>query len=81
LARRVYRQQQNQNITWKKRKQARVDPSSSARKVGASQEKNASAKAPRKRTKVTMDDTKGEKELEDEPPKKKRQRAADPAFQ
>jgi hypothetical protein len=47
--------------------------------VGVSQEKNTSAKAPRKRTKVTMGDTKGEKEHEDEPPKKKRRRAADPA--
>ncbi|KAH9960377.1 hypothetical protein BGW80DRAFT_1256198 [Lactifluus volemus] len=53
-----------------KRKQVRVDHSSSARKVGASQEKNASAKAPHKRTKVTMDDTKGDKELEDEPPRR-----------
>jgi hypothetical protein len=47
--------------------------------VRVSLEKNAPAKAPRKRTKVTTDDTKGEKEHEDEPPKKKRRRAADPA--
>jgi hypothetical protein len=57
------------------------DPSSSSGNVRVSQEKNAPVKAPRGRTKVRMDDTKGEKEHEDEPPKKKpRRRAADSAM-